>query len=154
MHISNIRYIYFVSILFFLITPLSLVATIPLKDVKLLYRMKCKNSFIAFVQIKNKEYVVKQKKAEKASLLLSIIKDALAAFIAQDLTIAHSVEIIPATDNCIGKMHQNVPALLLTKAPGISVKSLQNHQFHTLAIRQCTPGKGKVTCSLGLTKKS
>src|SRR5260221_441251 len=60
-----------------------------------------KNSCITYVVINGFRYIVKQKK--DPSKQFSVVRDALAAYIAKDLAIAHSVEIIPSKNNLLCK---------------------------------------------------
>jgi hypothetical protein len=108
----------------------------PSQKIRILHTMKAKNSFITYLLIDGKEYLIKQKKNEN-NIVLSIVKDALAAWVGNSLNISHAVKIISASDNTLGKVKPNAPAVLLTKAPGVVIKDLpKNHKFANLAIRQ------------------
>jgi hypothetical protein len=99
-----------------------------------------KNAFINFVIINGKRYIIKQKK-ECNKTIISVIRDALAAYIAKDLGITHSVKIISPRENIIGKIYNNCPAALLSIAKGKIIRHLgTNHKFFRLSLQQRTPG--------------
>jgi hypothetical protein len=94
------------------------------------------NAFINYVVINGVRYIVKQKKECKKTII-SVIRDALAAYIAKDLGIAHSVEIIPTDNDIIGKVYQHCPATLLGIAKGKIIRQLaQDHKFFQLSLQQ------------------
>src|SRR5260221_3930335 len=95
-----------------------------------------KNAFINYVVINGIRYIVKQKKACKKTII-SVIRDALAAYIAKDLGIAHSVEIISPDNDINGKIYQHCPATLLGIAKGKIIRHLaQDHKFFQLSLQQ------------------
>jgi|SRR5579862_907552 hypothetical protein len=94
------------------------------------------NAFINYVVINGVRYIIKQKK-ECSKTRISVIRDALASYIARKLKIAHSVEIISPEDDISGKIYQHCPATLLTVAPGKIIRHLgENHKFFTLSLQQ------------------
>ena len=93
------------------------------------------NTFISYVKIDGARYIVKQKKSIK-SPTLSPILDALAAWIAHPLGIAHTVEIIPAHKDFPGKTNTTRIALLLTIVPGATVRSQLKSKYNALSLKQ------------------
>jgi hypothetical protein len=96
-----------------------------------------KNSFISYVNINESPYIVKQKK--DATKQIALVRDALAAYIAQDLGIAHSVQIISAQDYIQGKKYRNLPAALLTLASGKMIQDLHDNRYGELCLKQRFP---------------
>jgi hypothetical protein len=95
-----------------------------------------KNAFINYVVINGVRYIVKQKKECKKTII-SVIRDALAAYIAKDLGVAHSVEIIAPDDDIAGKIYDHCPATLLTIARGKIIRHLQeDHKYFQLSLQQ------------------
>lgn len=98
-----------------------------------------KNAFINYVVINGQRYIVKQKK-ECAQTIISVIRDALAAYIAKELGIAHSVEIISPDDDISGKIYQHCPATLLSIAAGKIIRHLaEDHKYFRLSLQQRDP---------------
>src|SRR5580698_1201620 len=64
------------------------------------------NAFINYVVINGARYIVKQKKS-CSQTIASVFRDALASYIAQNLKIAHSVEIISPEHDIPGKVYQH-----------------------------------------------
>ena len=91
------------------------------------------NCFITYVTIDGVPYIVKQKRIPTKKF--SAIRDAIAAWVALDLNIAHVVHIIPADKSFPGK-EQGWPALLLTIAPGKTIKSQPESRYYALALKQ------------------
>src|SRR6266478_4580505 len=60
-------------------------------------KLESTNSIISYVTINGQEYIIKQKR-DTARQIMAAMRDAVAAYIAQDLNIAHSVQIISALD--------------------------------------------------------
>lgn len=96
-----------------------------------------RNSFINYVTIDGVKYLVKQKKTQ--SKQFSVVRDALAAYIAQPLKIAHSVEIIPPKKKFPGKNNEMWPATLHTIAPGKTVRSQPGSKYYNLCLKQRLP---------------
>lgn len=96
------------------------------------------NSFISFVTINEHEYIVKQKK-DVTKQLLSAVREAVAAFIAQVLDIAHSVTIISAQDDIVGKVNTKLPATLHTIAAGKTVREQPESRYFQLSLKQRSP---------------
>ena len=79
-------------------------------------------------------YIVKQKK--RAEKQLSVVKDALAAYIAEDLNIAHQLDIISCDKIFPGKICSEWPATIITIAPGDTVRRQRNCIYNKLRLRQ------------------
>ena len=94
------------------------------------------NAFINFIVLNSKRYIVKQKKdCEKT--VVSVMRDALASYIAKNLGVAHFVKIISAEEEFPGKIYQNCPATLLTVAAGKVIRQLdKNHKYFRLSLQQ------------------
>src|SRR4030095_6477207 len=107
------------------------------KNITLINTVESKNSFISYVIIDNAVYLVKQKKDE--TKLLSIVRDAFAAYIAQDLCIAHSAKIISSKESFPGKKYARSPGVILSIAAGATVRSQQNSKYHNLCLKQRKP---------------
>jgi len=97
-----------------------------------------RHSFISYVTIDGVKYLLKQKKIK--SQQFSVVRDALSAWIAQDLDIAHSVSIIPPEEDFPGKKNKLWPATLHTIAPGKTVRSQKGSKYHALCLKQRVPG--------------
>jgi hypothetical protein len=141
-----VRGILFIMV-FILSMPLSLCSKIRYtgkEKATLVETRETKNCFVSYVMINGKKYLVKQKKEFKKQL--AVIRDALAAWIAKDLNIAHEVDIIPCKDNFPGKMQTNWPATLHTLAAGSTVREQQDCKYNALRLRQfwaCAPTLGE-----------
>ena len=96
--------------------------------------VESKNCFISYVEIKGQKYIVKQKKRFKHQL--AVVREALSAYIAQDLDIAPLIQIIPADTNIAGKINVMWPATLQTVAPGNEVRSLVDSKYYALSLKQ------------------
>jgi hypothetical protein len=101
-------------------------------------RFESKNSFISYVMINGRMYIVKQKK-DVGKQRASAMREALAAYIAQDLAIAHSVIIISAEDDITGKVNAQVPATLHTIAEGKTVRKQPESKYYRLCLKQRSP---------------
>ena len=95
------------------------------------------NCFITYIILDNIPCIVKQKKVENK--LVSCIRDALAAYLAKELAIAQSVEIIPAGKSFPGKVNDSWPATLHSIAPGKSIREQKNSKYYQLALKQRRP---------------
>jgi hypothetical protein len=93
-----------------------------------------KNCIVSYVIIDGHKYLVKQKKAFKKQL--AVIRDALAAYIAKDLGIAHEVDIIPADVDFPGKKHPLWPMTIHTIASGDTVRKQRNGKYYMLRLKQ------------------
>jgi len=107
------------------------------KNIILINTVESKNSFISYVIIDGTICIVKQKKDE--TKLLSIVRDALAAYIAQDLCVAHSAKIIPSKENFPGKKYVKSPGVILSLAAGATVRSQPESKYHNLCLKQRKP---------------
>jgi hypothetical protein len=103
-------------------------------NIVLMSSFETKNCCASYVMIHGCKYLVKQKKAYKKQL--AVVRDALAAYIAQDLAIAHHVYIIPSKKNFPGKVHPEWPATLHTIAPGETVRKQRTSKYNALRIKQ------------------
>jgi hypothetical protein len=92
------------------------------------------NSFICYVNIDNVRYLLKQKKTP--SKQFSVVRDALAAYIAKDLKIAQSVQIIPAKKEFAGKRNKHWPATLHSIAAGKMIWSQPESKYYRLSLKQ------------------
>ena len=106
------------------------------ETVSLIKTIESTNSFISYVMINGSFYIIKQKK--NAERQFSVVRDALAAYIAKDLGIAHKVEIISPTENCSGKIYSMRPGALLTIARGAIISSQQESKYYNLCLKQRT----------------
>lgn len=95
--------------------------------------------YISFVRINGKEYIVKQKKSDCFRKIVSVVRDAITAHIAEDFGIAHRVSIIPAGKKFAGKPRTDWPATLHTIAPGKMIKA-QESKYHSMNIKQAEGG--------------
>ncbi|HLJ30814.1 MAG TPA: hypothetical protein VKU36_00100 [Candidatus Babeliales bacterium] len=102
------------------------------------------NSFISYVTIAGRHYVIKQK-INQEKQIIAVMREALASYIAKDLKIAQSVEIIDATENIPGKKYAMYPATLHTLAPGKIVSALRGHKYYLLCLKQRDPQGKKIT---------
>src|SRR5438128_5836587 len=87
-------------------------AALQTKDVFVFNNQETTRSFISYVTIDGINYLIKQKKSLSKQFL--VVRDALAAWIAEDLGIAHSVYIVPSHKKLPGKKNMVWPAVLLT----------------------------------------
>lgn len=108
-----------------------------------------KNAFITYVTIKGHQYIIKQKKRFNSQL--GVARDALAAYIAKHLAIAHVVEVISSTTDIPGKINVMWPVTLHTIAAGKTIRSQPESKYHALSLKQRLPGV-KIT-GLWLTEK-
>lgn len=93
-----------------------------------------KNCFISYVQINVYTYLLKQKKDYKKQL--AVVRDALAAYIAKGLNIAHEIAIIEWEKEFAGKVKRWWPATLHTIVPGETVRKQPNSKYNALRLRQ------------------
>ena len=96
-----------------------------------------KNSFISYVTIDGVTYLLKQKKTP--SKQFSVVRDAFAAYIAKDLNIAQSVEIIPPNKEFPGKRNSVWPATIHTIAAGKTIRAQPESKYHLLRLKQRVP---------------
>jgi hypothetical protein len=93
------------------------------------------SSHISYVRIKNKPYIIKQKK-DNTKQIMAVAREALASYIAKELQVAQFVQIIAATDFMPGKLYPSYPATLHTLAPGKMVSQLHGHKYFLLSLKQ------------------
>lgn len=120
----------------FIITDLS--AKVPYtgkEEVVIAGTMETKHCFISYVMIDGIKYLLKQKKDHKKQL--SVVRDALSAYIAQTLKgLAHEIAIIEAQREFTGKNKILWPATLHTLAPGETVRKQRDSKYNALRLRQ------------------
>lgn len=104
------------------------------EEVVFLNTIETKNCFISYVTINGTTYLLKQKKDYKKQL--AVVRDALAAYIAEKLNIAHQVDIIDVTQKFPGKVKSSWPATLHTIAPGETVRKQRQCKYNALRLRQ------------------
>jgi hypothetical protein len=104
------------------------------KNIFLINTVEAKNSFISYVTIDGHKYIVKQKK--DITKKISIVRDALAAYIAKKLFIAHSVKIISSKKNFPGKVYPMEPGAILTIAPGATIRDQPESKYYSLCLKQ------------------
>jgi hypothetical protein len=104
------------------------------EKVVLINTVETKNCFVSYVTIKGRTYLVKQKKDYRKQL--AVVRDALSAYIAEDLDIAHQICIIANTDKIPGKMKPRWPATLHTIVPGDTVRKQKGCKYRLLRLRQ------------------
>lgn len=95
--------------------------------------------YISFVRINGQEYIVKQKKSNYFKKIVSVVRDAITAHIAEDFGIAHRIAMIPAGKKFPGKPRTDWPATLHTIAPGKMIKA-QNSRYDGMNIKQADIG--------------
>jgi hypothetical protein len=105
-----------------------------IEDVTVVSTLETKNCFISYVTINGQIYLLKQKKDFKKQL--AVIRDALAAYVAAELRIAHRVEIIDPTVKFPGKIKAHWPATLHTLAQGETVRKQPKNKYSKLRLRQ------------------
>ena len=103
------------------------------EPVTLIDTLETKNCFVSYVKIKGRNYLVKQKKDYKKQL--AVVRDALSAYVAEDLAIAHEIYIIGSTKKVPGKRKQHWPATLHTLV-GETIRKQKNCKYKLLRIRQ------------------
>ena len=122
----------------------------PAKDIEFLYKIETKNSYISYIKIKGKKFIVKQKKEEKKQI--SVVKDALAAYIAKILHIAHEVSIVPLNIYIPGKVVRSWPATIHTIALGDTIRKQKNSIYSSLQLKQQW-ALAKTFAETGLTRE-
>src|SRR5438445_3989322 len=104
------------------------------ETVSLINTLHSRNSFITYVLIDERIYIFKQKK--DVTKQFSVVRDALAAYIAQDLSIAHSVEIVSLKKDFTGKIHAMTPGAILTIAAGATIRDQPESRYYNLSLKQ------------------
>lgn len=100
----------------------------------LINTIETRNCVVSYVTINGVVYLLKQKKDPKKQL--AVVRDALAAYIAECLGIAHRVDIIPFKHKFPGKPRSEWPATLHTIAPGETVRAQKDSKYSALRLRQ------------------
>ena len=108
-------------------------------QVELIKTLEMRFCYISFVRINGKEYIVKQKKSDYFKKIVSVVRDAITAHVAEDFGIAHRVAIIPAGKQFPGKPRTDWPATLHTIAPGKMIKA-QESSYDGMNIKQADVG--------------
>lgn len=103
------------------------------EKVSLIETVETRNSFVSYVKIKGRKYLVKQKKIYKHQL--APVREALAAYVAKALKIANEIYVIKSKKKFPGKKKQNWPATLHTLA-GETIRKQQNCKYKALRLRQ------------------
>lgn len=129
-----IRHFIFLVISSWCITSFSKIHYTGKEKVTLLNTIETKNCFISYVKIKQYTYLLKQKKDYKKQL--AVIRDALAAYIAKDLNIAHQIIIVKYKDEFLGKIKRWWPATLHTIAQGETVRKQRNCKYNAIRLKQ------------------
>ena len=128
----------FIFLVFFLCPTTSLVYSkihyTGKEEVLLINTIETKNCFVSYVMINGHKYLLKQKKDYKKQL--AVVRDALAAYIAKDLKIAHQVDVIESKKKITGKIKIRWPATLHTIALGETVRKQRNCKYNALRLRQ------------------
>lgn len=104
------------------------------EKVSLINTIETKNSFISYVMINGYRYLLKQKKEPNKQL--AVVRDALSAYIAKDLKIAHQVDIVESKRKIPGKIKVTWPATLHTIVPGETVRKQRDSKYNALRLRQ------------------
>jgi hypothetical protein len=120
------------------------------EPVVLMSGFESKNSFISYVTINGYQYIVKQKKNIQQQM--AAVQDALAAYIAQALGIAHSVEVISVTQDIAGKVNKQQPATLHTIAAGKATIDQPESRYYELRLKQRSP-RDDLLSNRGLTEE-
>jgi hypothetical protein len=105
------------------------------KNVELLSTQEMRFCYISFVKINGKKYLIKQKKSDYFRKIVSVVRDAITAHIAESFGIAHQVDVIPAGKVFPGKPRADWPATIHTIAPGKMIKA-QNSYYRKMKIQQ------------------
>lgn len=106
---------------------------------ELIKTLEMRFCYISFVRINGKEYIVKQKKSDCFRKIVSVVRDTIAAHLAEGFIPAHHVAIIPAGKKFPGKPRTDWPATLHTIAPGKMIKA-QNSKYNGMNIKQANIG--------------
>lgn len=115
----------------------------------LISTVETRNCFVSYIMIKGIVYLLKQKKDPKKQL--AVVRDALAAYIAKDLDIAHHVVVIPFKNEFPGKVKSSWPATLHTLVPGKTVREQKDSKYNALRLKQFWAGV-KTFGEKGLTR--
>ena len=104
------------------------------ENVSLINTVETKNCFVSYVMINGYKYLLKQKKDSKKQL--AVVREALAAYIAEGLKIAHEVKIIKSKEKISGKIKVRWPATLHNIVPGETVRKQRESKYNALRLRQ------------------
>ena len=147
-----IRSYCFFIVLFLSISPI-LFAKVPndfkKEQITLVKTIETRNCFVSYVIIDGKDYIIKQKKDPKKQF--AVVKDALAAWMAELLDIAHNVGVISYQKDMVGKVKKSFPATIHTIAPGDTVRAQKECKYNAIRLRQFWANAKKYE-DKGLTK--
>jgi hypothetical protein len=104
------------------------------KKITLINTIETRNCYISFVLVDKSRYLVKQKRANNK--IIAVVRDALAAFLAKDLKIAHEVDVIHFKKSFPGKINKLWPASIHTIALGETIRQQRDSIYSTLRLRQ------------------
>ena len=93
--------------------------------------------YISFIEVDGKKLLVKQK--HQIRKMLGAPRDAITAWVAESLGLAHKVDIVPPGKRFPGKVVVEWPATLHTIAPGKMIKKLK-HFYKKMNIKQAEIG--------------
>lgn len=119
------------------------------EKIRLINTLETKNCFISYIRIKGLVYLIKQKK--DGNKQLAVVRDALAAYMAECLDIAHKVYIVPFDKDYPGKIKMAWPATLHTIVPGDTVRKQRDCRYNALRLRQFW-ANAKTFADKGLTR--
>jgi hypothetical protein len=119
------------------------------KKIILINTVETKNCFVSYVSINGVQYLVKQKKLPNKQI--SVVRDALAAYIARSLKIAHDVDIIKFNHQVPGKVFAEWPATFHTLARGDTVRRQRDSVYSKLRLRQAWASATNLE-EMGLTR--
>jgi hypothetical protein len=119
------------------------------KNVALINTVEAKNSFVTYVLMDGEKYIVKQKK--NIGSQFSLVRGALAAYIAENLAIAHRVKLVSYKESFIGKVFPELPAAILTIAQGEDLSHQKGTKYGDLRIDQKSVKHAPSFEKLGLT---
>ena len=103
--------------------------------VHLLNTQEMRFCYITFVIADGEKFLVKQKKSQFSRKLLSVVRDAVLARLAEPWDMAHKVDIIPAGKEFPGKIRTDWPATIHSIAPGKMIKELYG-RYSRMNIKQ------------------
>lgn len=106
-------------------------------DTELLSLNEMRFCYISFITVDGKRLLVKQK--HKLHKMLGAPRDAITAWVAESLGLAHKVDVISPGKKFPGKVVLEWPATLHTIAPGKMIKKLK-HFYKKMNIKQAEIG--------------
>lgn len=106
-------------------------------NAQLLNTREMRFCYISFVNVDGERFLVKQKHVWRK--ILGCVIDAITAYVAESLDIAHQVAIIPGGMEFPGKPRKDWPATIHTVAPGKMIKE-QKDVFRRMNLQQGQEG--------------